>query len=532
MRFGFSYIGLIWLIMLFAPNMIWTKNKPQDYEKHVESENKVLLAMERLGQFIVTPVALLFSDFNYKGLNFWTAVLLASFLCMVLYEVWWIRYFKSDKTLKDFYRGILGIPVAGATLPVIAFLLLGIYGGNILMLIGSLILGAGHIGIHLQHRKEVYGPKPKKRMTIRIIFGILKSAAILIAVIVIGAFTFLIAGRNINQLKRFVRYKDGVNEQFYVKLTDQEEYITIAGENVNNPVIISLHGGPGSPTSYVDYCWQDYLTDEYTVVCWDERGCGRSYYRNVNVDPDNETLSFDAQLADLDALVDYLCERFSKDQVIIIGHSYGTLLGSRYVLAHPEKVSAYIGIGQSVNTRNYSDEIYSYEDALARARANGDDTTEMEASYERFMADMSLANLMQLRAKVEPYHTQTVTKDISTMAALTSPILGVDDMRWYAFQMRALLDDVGMKYYEELVEKPLAGVKDFNALETGDAYQMPVMFISGSCDWICPVGLVEDYMDVITAPRKELCLIEGCGHSPQAQLPEEFCRAVKVFLDQ
>ena len=532
MRFGFSYIGLIWLIMLFVPNMIWTKNKPQDYEKYVESENKVLQAMERLGQFIVTPVSLFFSDFNYKGWNFWAVVLLASFLCMVLYGGWWIRYFKSEKTLKDFYRGILGIPVAGATLPVIAFLLLGIYGGNILMLIGALILGAGHIGIHLQHRKEVYGPKPKKRMTIRIIFGVLKSAAILIAVIVIGACTFLIAGRNINQLKRFVRYKDGVNEQLYVKLTDQEEYITIAGENVNNPVIISLHGGPGSPTSYVDYCWQDYLTDEYTVVCWDERGCGRSYYRNVNVDPDNETLSFDAQLADLDALVNYLCERFSKDQVIIIGHSYGTKLGSRYVLAHPEKVSAYIGIGQSVNTRNYFDEIYSYEDALARARENGDDTTEMEASYERFMADMSLANLMQLRAKVEPYHPQTVTKDVSTMAALTSPILGVDDMRWYAFQIRALLDDAGMKYYEELVEQPLTGVKDFNALEMGDAYQMPVLFISGSCDWICPVGLVEDYIDVITAPRKELYLIEGCGHSPQAQLPEEFCRAVKGFLDQ
>ena len=124
MRFGFSYIGLIWLIMLFVPNMIWTKNKPQDYEKYVECENKVLLAMERLGQFIVTPVSLFFLDFNYKGWNFWVAILLASFLCMVLYEVWWIRYFKSEKTLKDFYRGILGIPVAGATLPVIAFLLL------------------------------------------------------------------------------------------------------------------------------------------------------------------------------------------------------------------------------------------------------------------------------------------------------------------------------------------------------------------------------------------------------------------------
>jgi len=219
MRFGFSYIGLIWLIMLFIPNIIWTKNKPQDYEKYVEGENKVLLALERAGQFIVTPVALIFTDFNYKGWNIWVVVLLASFLCMVLYEFFWMRYFKGEKTLKTFYRGILGIPVAGATLPVIAFFLLGIYGGNILMLIGSIILGAGHIGIHLQHRKEVYGPKPKQKMPARIIFGILKSVAILIVVIVFGAFTFLIAGRNINQLKRFVHYKNGVNEQLYVKLT-------------------------------------------------------------------------------------------------------------------------------------------------------------------------------------------------------------------------------------------------------------------------------------------------------------------------
>ena len=340
MSFGFSYIGMIWLVLLFVPNIIWTKNKPQDYEEYATNENILLLALERAGQFIVTPVALVFSDFNYKGWNFWVVVLVASFLCMILYEIFWVRYFKSAKTMKDFYKGLFGIPVADATLPVVSLVLLGIYGGNILMIIGAVILGAGHIGIHLQHRKEVYGPKPKKKLPLRIVFGVLKTVAILTAAIVSGAFTFFIAGRNINQLKHFIRYKDGVNEQIYVKLTDQEEYISIIGENDNNPVIISLHGGPGAPTTFIDYCWQDYLTDDYTLVSWDERGCGRSYYRNVAVDPDNDTLSFDAQLADLDALVDYLHDRFDKDKVIIMGHSYGTMLGSRYVLAHPEKVSA------------------------------------------------------------------------------------------------------------------------------------------------------------------------------------------------
>ena len=159
MRFGFSYIGLIWMVMLLVPNFIWTKNKPTDYDKYVVNENKILLAMERVGEFWVTPVALVFSDFNFKGWNTWSVFLILSFLCMVLYESFWVRYFKSEKTMKDFYSSVCGVPVAGATFPVIAFFLLGIYGGNILMLIGSIILGVGHIGIHLQHRKEVLNDK-------------------------------------------------------------------------------------------------------------------------------------------------------------------------------------------------------------------------------------------------------------------------------------------------------------------------------------------------------------------------------------
>ena len=95
MKFGFSYVGLIWYMLLLIPNLIWTKHKPKDYEEYVVKENKILLALERTGQFIVTPVAIIFSDFNYKGWHFWSIVLLVSFLCMVLYEFFWIRYFTA-----------------------------------------------------------------------------------------------------------------------------------------------------------------------------------------------------------------------------------------------------------------------------------------------------------------------------------------------------------------------------------------------------------------------------------------------------
>lgn len=78
-----------------------------------------------------------------------------AFFLMIMYEIWWIRYFKSARKLADFYSSFLFVPVAGATLPVIAFFLLEIYGKVIWMLLASIILGIGHIGIHLQHRKEI-----------------------------------------------------------------------------------------------------------------------------------------------------------------------------------------------------------------------------------------------------------------------------------------------------------------------------------------------------------------------------------------
>lgn len=154
-HFGFSYVSLIFLLMLMIPNIIWSKNKPKDYDKYVGNENKVLLVFERIGEVAVTAISLIFSDFNINEISYWLCILAAAFILMILYEIYWIRYFKSEKTMKDMYCSLLGIPVAGATLPVIAFFLLGIYGKNIFLIMSVIILGIGHIGIHLNHKREI-----------------------------------------------------------------------------------------------------------------------------------------------------------------------------------------------------------------------------------------------------------------------------------------------------------------------------------------------------------------------------------------
>ena len=151
-HFGFSYVGLVFLLALFIPNLFWTKNKPKDYDP--SGENRVLLAFERVGQVWVTCVALVFRDFNWRPWSAWWLV--GAVALMVLYEVWWLRHFRSEKTMRDFTAGLLGVPVAGATLPVLAFLLLGIYGKVVWLALGVVILSIGHIGIHLQHRREVW----------------------------------------------------------------------------------------------------------------------------------------------------------------------------------------------------------------------------------------------------------------------------------------------------------------------------------------------------------------------------------------
>ena len=95
MNFGFSYIGLIFLLMLMIPNIIWSKNKPKDYEKYEKNENKILLVLERIGEVGNTCLALIFTDFNINNISNWSIILLVAFLLMILLQA---------KIWKDYYH--------------------------------------------------------------------------------------------------------------------------------------------------------------------------------------------------------------------------------------------------------------------------------------------------------------------------------------------------------------------------------------------------------------------------------------------
>ena len=512
-NFGFSYVGLIYLAMLFIPNGIWTKNKPQGYEEYEKRENKILLAFERTGEVLLCCLALIFKDTNIRPGSWWIGWLIASFLMMVLYEFYWLRYFRSKKTMADMYSSFMGFPVAGATLPVLAFFLLGIYASNIFIIIASFIMGIGHIGIHLQHRKQA-DIKSKKTLAVRISVGM----AVVITIIPIIAATalsvYFIARRNINWLSCFINPSKGVEEQTYIDINGQQQFISIRGKDRTNPVILFLHGGPLSPDSYVTYAYSNDLIDDYTFVCWDQRGCGRTYI--ANDDKTNSTVTFEQALDDLDVLTDYLRGRFGTDRIIIMGHSYGSILGARYVFDHPEKVSAYIGAGQFVNDR--LSVIAEYNDAVKMAEEAGDDTKYMTLAYMTYLDEPSYYSSNEATAYMAQYHP---SGDYSAviMAALESPYLCTDDIKWF---MSTSSEEELLMLSGSLIDTCLTV-----NLTSQKSYEVPVYFISGAEDWTCSYKVMEEYAGMIGA---DYILIEGANHNVQGDRPHEFAAAVKEFL--
>lgn len=156
MEFGFSWVGVAFLLMLFVPNIIWSRNMPLGYDVLARSENRALLAFERVGEVMACVTAVVFvcpQGFSPP----WVLWLLVSLLLMLLYEAAWVRFFKDGSNLATMYAPLGIIPVPLASLPVLALLLLGVWCLSPFTVAAAVILGIGHIGIHASHARQLRG---------------------------------------------------------------------------------------------------------------------------------------------------------------------------------------------------------------------------------------------------------------------------------------------------------------------------------------------------------------------------------------
>ena len=155
---------------------------------------------------------------------------------------------------------------------------------------------------------------------------------------------------------------NSVAEIRYFRLRGLDQWVMIRGENLANPPLILLHGGPGFSEMRLFRSYNGPIEKSFTVVYWDQRGAGKSFDPKIP----KSSMTVEQFIADLDELVDAVCARVGKAKVAIFGHSWGSALGPLYAAHHPAKVAAYIGSGQIGDWP--AGELASYEWALAEAQ--------------------------------------------------------------------------------------------------------------------------------------------------------------------
>lgn len=352
----------------------------------------------------------------------------------------------------------------------------------------------------------------------KIIFLVLCIAIILILIVVTAL-------RLINANKNHILQPNGIQENTYVEIGGIKQYLQIRGEDKDNPVILWLHGGPGFPLTYLSCYYQKDLEADYTIVCWEQRGCGRTYYQNNN----NEELTIDRLITDMDELVNYLCERFNKDKVIIMGQSWGTVLGMEYLNEHPEKVVSYIGIGQVTDFKR--GKIYAAQTAIQRS--SDKDALLLDSYIQSFqkadcidklnvkeLEQMILLSLKYLKGSGE------LSSIKQMLLAVTSPEFSWNDLKWFLSTSNS--ENI-MNCQKELVEYMYF---TFNVEKMSYEYSVPICFIQGENDWITPTDMVKSYYDAISASSKEFVVIDNAGHTPFLDNPEQFCDEVRRFLEE
>ena len=300
-----------------------------------------------------------------------------------------------------------------------------------------------------------------------------------------------------------------IDRVLFVPLGGLEQWISIRGEDSSNPVLLVVHGGPGEaqwPAADIFKPWER----AFTVVQWDQRGTGHTYGRYGEKTPD---VTLDRISKDGVELAAYLCRELHKKKIIVLGHSWGSLVAIHMVQLRPEVFAAYVGTGQvsswaaNVNTQ--------FDLHLAKARREGDE-----------------AQIKKLEAMVRPDPTNT--KQYFSLGSLIS-IMAPSDQDWIKHlhnqfpELRAREPEQAKNLNDGMMftaERVLPDQVDTDLHKTACDIHTAFFVIDGQDDHVTPTSAAVNYFDCVKAPEKELVLIPSAGHFAWMTASDKFLQAL------
>ena len=315
-------------------------------------------------------------------------------------------------------------------------------------------------------------------------------------------------------------------------LLDSQETVLLNGypmalryraNDLSLPVLLFLHGGPGVCDRHWVLKYQSALADRCIMVCWDQRGAGKSY------DPKyakTQHLTLDMMVEDAHAVVEYLKRKFGREKVLIVGHSWGSLLGTLLAQKYPDDIAAYLGMGQFVY--GAENEQLSYDFVVDEAQKRGDKKGQRELA--RIGAPVegkyrSMDDMMTQRNYMTKYGGGCYREKESIWSSMIIPLLKTPE-----YSLFELPSYANGSFYclRELWDAVVAQ----DLFKTMPELKVPVFMLEGRHDWNTPIAISCRWYEALKAPRKEWFWFEESAHSPIKEEPELWGERVAAIVSE
>lgn len=305
---------------------------------------------------------------------------------------------------------------------------------------------------------------------------------------------------------------NGVEELLPLQVNGTTQWISVRGRDRHNPILLYLHGGPGSPTMPEAYLFQSPWEDFFTVVQWDQRGTGKTYAANDAAALAN-TITIDQMDADTVEVIQQLRTRYHKEKIFLLGHSWGSALGLRIAQEHPEWLYAYIGVGQMINAAQSEADGFQFALEQARAHHNQDAVKELEA--------------------IAPYPgSQPIT--FERVGAQRKWLMYYGGLAWghKDFQWVGNAWELSPDYTDKEVDGidegslyslthllPVLATLDYGRMTT---FRCPIFMFTGRHDYDVSERVTAEWFQKVRAPRKKMVWFENSAHLPMLEEPGQF----------
>ena len=303
-----------------------------------------------------------------------------------------------------------------------------------------------------------------------------------------------------------------------VEVNDSIQNIRVRAEKKGLPVILFLHGGPGVCDRHNILRDHSDLAEDFTLVCWDQRGSGKSYTPDIKKSIPKVADYVD----DVEFMLEYLTGKFGVRKVAMVGHSWGSIIGVLAAARRPDLLFAYVGEGQFVDgDRN---EEGSYRFCLEEAKRRGDKKAlaalEKGAPVDGVYPDNK--SMMTQRDCLSRYGGAIHGGKQGLVKGLLMPLLktkeySLADIVKYA-QGATYLTDV---MWPDVVGQRLSAIKSLD---------VPVVITQGRHDYNTPSAIAKEWFDALSAPAKKWVWFENSAHSPDVEEPEKWSAVLKEEL--